>query len=99
MSKGPAAARTVELTIELPTQTPIVSSILPFIAIQTAVTCSAALAYDKYERRWKHAASRIRTTMGIRIRPMKGFGRPYLSEVSSMEATTTGKVRKCHQHS
>jgi len=30
--------------IELPTQIPIVSSILPFIAIQTDVTCSAAFA-------------------------------------------------------
>lgn len=33
------------LTIELPTQIPIVSSILFFIAIQTDVTCSAAFAY------------------------------------------------------
>ena len=31
-------------TIELPTQIPMVSSILFFMAIQTAVTCSAALA-------------------------------------------------------
>lgn len=31
-------------TIELPTQIPIVSSILSFIAIHTEVTCSAALA-------------------------------------------------------
>jgi hypothetical protein len=31
-------------TIELPTQIPIVSSILSFIAIHTDVTCSAALA-------------------------------------------------------
>lgn len=31
-------------TIELPTQIPMVNSILPFIAIQTEVTCSAALA-------------------------------------------------------
>lgn len=32
------------LTIELPTQIPIVSSILFFIAIHTEVTCSAAFA-------------------------------------------------------
>lgn len=31
-------------TIELPTQIPMVSSILSFIAIHTEVTCSAALA-------------------------------------------------------
>lgn len=31
-------------TIELPTQMPIVSSILSFIAIHTEVTCSAAFA-------------------------------------------------------
>jgi hypothetical protein len=31
--------------MELPTQMPMVSSILPFMAIQTAVTCSAALAF------------------------------------------------------
>ena len=30
-------------TIELPTQIPMVNSILSFIAIQTEVTCSAAL--------------------------------------------------------
>jgi len=32
------------LTMELPTHIPIVSSILPFIAIHIAVTCSAAFA-------------------------------------------------------
>lgn len=32
------------LTIELPTQMPMVSSILFFIAIHTEVTCSAAFA-------------------------------------------------------
>jgi len=44
-------------TIELPTQMPIVSSVLFFSAIHTLVTCSAALA-----------------TIGMRMRPMKGFG-------------------------
>jgi hypothetical protein len=34
-----------ERTIELPRQIPIVSSIFPFTAIQTLVTCSAAFAY------------------------------------------------------
>jgi len=34
----------LELTIELPTQIPMVSSILFFIAIHIEVTCSAALA-------------------------------------------------------
>ena len=37
-------ARWMYRTIELPTQIPIVSSILSFIAIHTEVTCSAALA-------------------------------------------------------
>ena len=40
---GPQRPQT-RLTIELPTQIPIVSSILFFIAIQTEVTCSAAFA-------------------------------------------------------
>ena len=35
----------IHRTIELPTQMPIVSSILFFMAIHTDVTCSAAFAY------------------------------------------------------
>jgi hypothetical protein len=48
-----------KLTIELPTQIPIVSSILPFIAIHTDVTCSAAFAYQKESR---HVSGRERKT-------------------------------------
>lgn len=32
--------------MELPTQIPMVNSVLPFIAIHTDVTCSAAFAYN-----------------------------------------------------
>ena len=80
------------LTIELPTQMPMVSSILFFIAIHTEVTCSAAFAYKwrsvrtGYGETWR---GKIRTTMGRRIRPMNGLGMWYRSAVSSMDATTS----------
>ena len=52
-SSGVSRRRTrekkIHRTIELPTQMPIVSSILFFMAIHTDVTCSAAFAY---RRQW-----------------------------------------------
>ena len=65
-----------QLTIELPTQMVIVSSILPFIAIHTDVMCSAAFAwFDLSIRDGLHRShENRRTTMGRRTRPMKGFG-------------------------
>ena len=69
------------------------SSILFFNAIQTEVTCSAAFAYQIDVNSYRMIRERVMnrlTTMGNRIRPMKGFGMWYRSAVSSIDATTTG---------
>lgn len=90
---GVAGVR-IKLTIELPIEIAMVSSILSLAAIQTLVTCSAALACqseDELRIRNKYnetARSNLRTTSGSRINPMKAFGIWYFSAVSSIEATT-----------
>ena len=76
-----------------PTQMPMVSSILFFIAIHTEVTCSAALAYhargdQQSSVNWGKSAL---TTMGSRISPMNGLGMWYRVAVSSMDATTASQ--------
>jgi len=65
-----------------------VSSILPFIAIHTEVTCSAAFAYPKEISEHPECEKRKLTTMGNNMRPMNGFGILYRSAVSSIDATT-----------
>jgi hypothetical protein len=70
----------------------MVSSIWFFIAIQTEVVCSAALACNHGNAKWVRGLDKkkaeLLTTIGSKIKPMKGFGTWYRSANSSMEATT-----------